>query len=273
MKKLAGKTIVPLIALTLFWGALQTYAYFSLGAPKGYVSDYTGTLSGEVVVNLESILSDYEKESSSEISVVMIESLKGDYIENFAVKLFLEWGIGKKDKDNGVLFLIAKSDRQMRIEVGYGLEGALTDAISSQIIAGVGQYFKSGDYDGGVVYAVESIISATKGEYKGGDPVDLFQGIGVGIFIFLYFFFVAIVRWLGKSKSWWIGGVIGAITGYLILNFWGLVSLGLLGLLIDYIASKSYARYKRYKAKGGKGTWLGGGGIGLAGDFGGQSKP
>ena len=94
-------------------------------------------ISAEQKQTLETKLSQFEKDTSNELSVVTIEDLKGDTIENFAVKLFEDWGIGKKDKDNGVLLLIAKNDRQMKIEVGYGLEGALTDAQSFWIIQNV----------------------------------------------------------------------------------------------------------------------------------------
>ena len=113
-------------------------------------------------------LIDFEKQTSNQIVVYIIQSLGGEPIENVANEIARKNKIGKKDKNNGVLVLIAMKDRQMRIEVGYGLEGALTDAICSQIInKEMKPSFREGDYYEGINQAVNSIIAATKGEYKG----------------------------------------------------------------------------------------------------------
>lgn len=93
-------------------------AYQSPGKPAGYVNDYAGLLSSGQKSALNDQLTAFEKETSNEISVVTIASLEGDTIENYAEKLFQEWGIGKADKDNGVLLLVARDDREVRIEVG-----------------------------------------------------------------------------------------------------------------------------------------------------------
>jgi len=124
------------ISISLFFVALSgvALAYTNPGSPTGFVNDFAGVFSGEQKATLEQKLVTFEKETSNEITVVTIKALDGDTIENFAVKLFEDWEIGKKDKDNGVLVLLAMDDRQMRIEVGYGLEGALTDAQSFWII-------------------------------------------------------------------------------------------------------------------------------------------
>jgi uncharacterized protein len=141
-------------------------AYYNPGNSAGFVNDYAEMMSTDQKQALEKKLSQFEKDSSNEIAVVTINNLQGDTIENFAVKLFEDWKIGKEKNDNGVLVLVSKEDRKMRIEVGYGLEPSLTDAISSQIINGTMKpSFQAGDYYSGIDGAVEKIISVTKGEY------------------------------------------------------------------------------------------------------------
>ena len=110
-------------------------AYYNPGKPTGFVNDFTGiTLKAEEKVSLENKLNQFNKDSSNEISIVIISSLRGDTIENFSTKLFEDWKIGKEKKDNGVLLLFAMDDHKMRIEPGYGLEGVLPDATCYRII-------------------------------------------------------------------------------------------------------------------------------------------
>jgi len=272
----------------LMFFALPVYAYYNPGQPAGLVNDYTGTLSAEQKQALENKLSQFEKETSNEVAVVLISNLQGDTIENFAVKLFEDWKIGKKGKDNGVLVLVAKEDREMRLEIGYGLEGALTDAQASWIINQIMKpAFRNNDFYGGLDGAVEKIMAATRGEYvpddgqsqtgssaAGFNPLDF---IWFGLFIFVW-----LVSILGRSKSWWAGGVIGAIIGVAIgiikgFLFFGLMSIAVLiplGLLFDFIVSK---KYQAGKASGHIPWWIGGsrggrGGFGGFGGFGGGSS-
>lgn len=249
-------------------------AYYNPGKPAGFISDFAGVLKAEQKQALEQKLSNFDKEFSNEIAVVIIPSLKGDTIENFAVKLFEDWKIGKNKKDNGVLILVAMEDRKMRIEVGYGLEGALTDAQSGWIISQIMKpAFVSGDYFAGIDGAVDKIVSATKGEYIPAENQIQKSGVGVNFknienLVWLFFggtIFLASV--LGRSKSWWAGGVIGGVIGVIIgiikgFLFFGVVSLAFLiplGLLFDSIVSRSYSRGKD---SGHFPWWIGGGGFG-----------
>jgi uncharacterized protein len=251
-------------------------AYQNPGAPSGFVNDYTGTLSGEEKQTLESKLVAFEKETGNEIALAMIASLGDDTIENFAEALFREWGVGKEGKDNGILILIAKDDRQMRIEVGYGLEGALTDAQSFTIIEKVMKpAFRAGDYYGGVSQAIEKIILALSGEEIGieADSTGISSDLEInGLFSFFILGFMWLVSILGRSKSWWFGGVIGALIGLFIGFLKGapyyatMILLVPLGLLLDYIVSKAY---KAGKSKGNIPWWTGGSGFGGGGGFGG----
>lgn len=146
--------------------AVPVTAYYELGTPKGYVNDYTNTLTQEQASALESKIAAFEQESTNEIGVAIIDSLQGDYIEHFAVKLFEEWGVGKEKKDNGALLLVSMSERQMRIEVGYGLEGSLTDVEANWIIQNVMvPNFKENRYYEGIDQSVDKIIEITKGDF------------------------------------------------------------------------------------------------------------
>lgn len=260
-------------------------AYFNPGTPSGFISDFAGVLNASQKAQLEEKISANEKETSNEISVAIIKNLGGDYIENFSVKLFEDWKIGKTGKDNGVLVLIAVEDRKMRIEVGYGLEGALTDSQSSWIINNImAPAFRSNDFYGGIDGAVDKIILATKGEYvPSGQQSNNSQNNFFDWTWLIFFFFIWIAGILGRSKSWWLGGVLGAIIGLVIGIIKGFVYAGIisvavltpLGLLFDFIVSRAYQKSKltgHYPwwiggsgFKGGSGSHLGGFGGGRSG--------
>jgi uncharacterized protein len=131
------------------------------------ITDFTNTLSYQEWQKIDQELKSYEDTTSTQIVVLMINSLEGESLEEYANRTFTLNKIGQQKKNNGALLLIAKQDRKVRIETGYGLEGALTDAISSQIIRNdIIPRFKDGDYFGGIATGVGSIIQATRGEYQ-----------------------------------------------------------------------------------------------------------
>lgn len=126
-----------------------------------YVSDMAGALSPSARAEADSLLSGMWRTSSAEPVVVIVSDLEGEDIDDFATRLFTYWGIGKKDKDNGVLMLISINDRKVVIRTGYGAEGVLPDVIASNIIRhNIAPHFREGDYDGGVVEALGAINSA-----------------------------------------------------------------------------------------------------------------
>src|SRR3990167_8034102 len=263
-----GKKIIIIL---LFLFALPVLAYYNPGQPSGFVNDYTSTFTGEQKQALENKLAQFEKDTSNEIAVVLILSLEDDTIENFAVKLFENWQIGKKGKDNGVLVLVAKDDRQMRIEVGYGLEGALTDAQSNWIINQVMKpAFRANDFYGGLDKAVDQVMAATKGEYVPSESQtksqakSLFNYLDPEIIFYIVIFgFMWLASVLARSKSWWAGGIIGAVVGVALIFIFswliGLIAMLILtpvGLLFDFIVSK---KYQAGKASGHIPWWIGGG--------------
>jgi uncharacterized protein len=137
--------------------------------PRGMVSDYAGVLKPEERESIESAIRGYQQRTGHEIGVAVVDSLRGGDIDDFANKLFAQWGVGKKGQDNGALLLVAIKDRSARIEVGYGLEPKLTDAVAGRILREqMFPSFKQGRYGEGLSLAVARIISVVQGEAQ--DP-------------------------------------------------------------------------------------------------------
>jgi len=136
-----------------------------------WVHDEANVLSASTEAELENILKAERDSTSNQIAILIIPSLDGDALEDYSLRVAEKWQLGQKDKDNGALLLISINDRLVRIETGYGLEGVLTDALSSRINRNeIAPHFREGDFDGGVKAGVMAIIQAIKGEYKNDAP-------------------------------------------------------------------------------------------------------
>ncbi|MCG9479474.1 MAG: TPM domain-containing protein [Actinomycetia bacterium] len=159
-KRLFYLTLLIVVSMVLTTPGLILAQDIDIPGYTGYVNDFAGVLDPEVVSRLESLLSKTESETTAEIAVVTVENLQGWVIEDYAIELFEQWGIGKKDKDNGVLLLVAIEERELRLEIGYGLEGAITDVESKRIIDNIiVPRFKQGDYSRGVYEGAEAVAS------------------------------------------------------------------------------------------------------------------
>ena len=155
-----------MLVLSLFCLAQDVAA---LEAPplKGRINDYAGMLSPAAVRSLEQKLAAFEQETTNQVVLLTVPSLEGDVIESFAIRVAEAWKIGQKDKSNGVLLILAKKERKIRIEVGTGLQGVLPDITAGQIIRNViSPNLRSGDIDKGISAGISAIIDATKGEFK-----------------------------------------------------------------------------------------------------------
>lgn len=132
---------------------------------KAHVNDLTATLSASEVIHLEQKLQAFEKTKGSQIAVLMIPTTQPETIEQYSIRVAEAWQLGRKGIDDGILLLIAKNDRALRIEVGYGLEGVIPDAIAKRIIADImTPHFKLGHFANGIDAGIEAIIHLIQGE-------------------------------------------------------------------------------------------------------------
>ncbi len=179
----------------------------------GRVVDQAGLLSPAVEESLTGDLQRHEAETSNQVVVVTLESLGGYDIADYGYQLGRHWGIGQEGKDNGVLLIVAPSERKMRIEVGYGLEGALTDATAKSIIERViVPKFKSGDFEDGVREGVAAILGVLAGEeWSETDETGGQDELGIlEILIIVAFLIIFAVLWWASSSfgpgGGWGGG-------------------------------------------------------------------
>ena len=169
-----SRVLIALAALVPLWVVIAgAEPLTSIPNPRGrdgtWVTDMPGALRPETIARLNSTIGEFERTTRGEMAVVVIGSLDGLSIEEAALKLFELWGIGKKNKDNGLLLLWSTGDRRVRVEVGYGLEGVLPDGKAGAILdAYVIPKFKSGEFDEGVLAGVAALLSAARDQ-----PVEL----------------------------------------------------------------------------------------------------
>ena len=149
------------LAAIIFLCIVSTLAFaFDFPPLTGRVVDQANVMSAESRGDVEAKLKDLEDKSSIQLVVATVKSLQGSDVETYANQLFRFWKLGQAQKNNGVLLLVAPAEHKVRIEVGYGLEGTLTDATSKIIIANaVAQRFKAGDFNGGITRGVDDIIT------------------------------------------------------------------------------------------------------------------
>jgi len=152
------------IALALGASSL-TRAQIPVPRLAARVTDQTGTLSAEQVATLERRLQDFEQKKGSQIAVLMVPTTAPETIEQFGIRVADQWKVGRKGIDDGAILIIAKQDRTARIEVGYGLEGALNDATCERIVSEIiVPQFRQGDYFGGIAAGVDRMIGVVNGE-------------------------------------------------------------------------------------------------------------
>lgn len=245
----------------------------------GRVVDEAGLLSPQAETQLAQLLRKHEQATTEQVVVVTLKSLQGYDIADYGYQLGRHWGIGQADKNNGLLFIIAPKERKTRIDVGYGLEGRMTDALSKQIIDfEVIPYFKKGDFEGGIVNGTQAILAVLGGSYDAkAARAKLRKGPQTNLSTYLVLIVVAIV----------VGAILGAVlrtSVSAVLLFigtsigGGLIagSLGI-GLLLGCIALLLHL-FSQFSGMGGGGFGGGYGGgyrrgyYGSGGSFGGFSS-
>ncbi|MFC7065970.1 TPM domain-containing protein [Brucella rhizosphaerae] len=220
--------VLLLLAFFIAAGANAQDASKPAQALTGRVVDAAGIIDPTARQQLTQKLADFEAKSSDQVVVVTVPSLNGEDIETYSNRLFRAWALGQKQENNGILLVVAPNDRKVRIEVGYGLEGTMTDALSSVIINGtIIPAFRTGDYSGGVVQGVDGILSVLSGDaaelearakrnvQSSSDDVDWVFVVFIAFWCLIFFggFGMAILtpifgRKIGPGKYRWLGMVI-----------------------------------------------------------------
>src|SRR6478752_3557630 len=254
-----------ILALLLCW-ACAALALVAVPPLSGRVVDQTGTLAAGDIASLTQTLKDLETRKGSQIAVLIVPTTDGEAIEQFSLRVAEAWKLGRKKVDDGAILVIAKNDRHLRIEVGYGLEGALTDVTSRRIIDEIiTPKFRTGDFGGGISDGVDRMIRVIDGEplpvpsptvnFGNLDDiaplfiVTLFASIGVG-----GFFRAMLGRLLGSLAT---GGIIAALTWLILGSFAIALALGALGFVIGFIADLFAAMAPATRSSRG-GSWSSG---------------
>jgi len=255
--------------------AVNAAALVAVPQLKARVTDLTGTLPAQSVMQLEQRLAAFEKEKGTQVAVLLVPTVKPESIEQYAVRVFEQWRLGRKGVDDGVLLVVAKNDRELRIEVGYGLEGVLTDATSSRIInENIVPYFKRGNFAAGVNAGVDRILRVAGGEplpapaakRSGGSSGLPFapEWLLIAIFVFLDVFNRVLRAMLGRVAAACLlagltGGVLWVVLGSM---FWAVIG----GLFVFAVTIGSGAGGG---LRSGRGGWSSGGGSWSSGSGGG----
>jgi uncharacterized protein len=246
------------------------------------VTDQTGTLDAGQRQLLENKLAAFESRKGSQIAVLMLPTTQPEDVAQFGIRVVDAWKLGRKGVDDGVLLLIAKDDHKLRIEVGYGLEGALNDATSKRIVSEtISPLFKRGEYYAGIDAGLDAIVKVIDGEAlppaspsrPGGSASDLKNTFEIAFFIF-FFGNIILRQWLGLLPSGLVvGGVIGMLVWFAALSlFWaGLATLVAFLLSLLFGAGRGGgSSFPTGWGGGSGGGWGGGGGFsGGGGGFGG----
>jgi uncharacterized protein len=224
----------------------------------GRVNDHAGMLSASAVSELELLLKTHEDSTSNQIAVLLVPDLEGEDLESYSLKVAETWKLGQEEKDNGVLLLIVRDERLVRIEVGSGLEGALTDAVSGRIIRGeIVPRFRDGDFDGGVRGAVNAIIGTIAGEYVAEpdevDSEDLASRLVAGlVFLVVVGVFTLIALVSSGFASWFL--FVFLIPFWLVFpNFILGPPFGMLPIVVYVVG---FLLFKVWLARSGKGKSL-----------------
>jgi uncharacterized protein len=246
---------------------------------SGRVVDQTGTLTSGDIASLTQTLKDLETRKGSQIAVLIVPTTDQESIEQFSIRVAEAWKIGRKKIDDGALLVVAKNDRHLRIEVGYGLEGALTDATTKRIIdEDITPKFKSGDFAGGISAGVDRMIRVVDGEklpapepehwrspvlFNIIDPLNPF--VIVGVFIVGGILRTTLGRLFGSAAT-------GGFVGFVAWLFVGSIAVSLLVALIAFVFAMFSDMIPAGGGNGRGGSWSGGSSGGSWSGSGGSSS-
>ena len=257
-------------ALLLLLLALPAWAQLAVPQLTARVTDLTGTLTKEQTASLEQMLQSFEARKGSQIALLMVPTTEPEAIEQYALRVAERWKIGRKNVDDGAILVVAKNERALRIEVGYGLEGALNDATASRIIReAIAPRFREGDFYGGINAGVDRMIRVIDGEplpEPASPSPQVGGGFGQSLPILLILAIVVgglLRRMLGRTVgSAAAGGAVGAVAWLLVGAVSIAVMAGIVAFIFTLVGGGAGRRYY-----GGFPGGFGGGGLGRGGGF------
>jgi len=260
--------------LLLFAGGLAG-AEVAVPPLTARVTDLTGTLSGGAVARIEAKRADLEAKKGSQVAVLIVPTTQPEEIEQYGIRVEDAWKLGRKGVDDAAYLIVAKNDRRVRIEVSYGLEGALSDAVTNRIIAEtITPHFKNGDFDGGVEAGVNQIISVINGEPLPAPDRKWERRGGLGNLLPVLLIVVFVASGVLRAMFGRLFGSIatGGLAGGIVWLLSHLIPIGVgAGLLAFLFAMLTGGSRSGWTSGGGFGGGLGGfgGGFGGGGSFGG----
>lgn len=269
-----------LIAAVLIFLSQWVAAEIPVPPLAARVTDLTGTLAPDQRAGLEAKLAEFEKRKGSQVAVLIVPTTQPEAIEQFAIRVFDQWKLGRTRVDDGILLLVAKNDRKLRIEVGRGLEGAIPDAIAKRIVAEViAPRFKEGDFYGGITAGVDRILRVIEGEplpapkprAQTSQDEDWFHPL-VGGIVFLFFVGGLVRSIFGRFLGSGILGLGASVLGYVLFGTVAALVIGIIGFLISLLSGAAPGRSGWSSGRGwGSHDWGSGGSYGSGGGFGGFS--
>jgi uncharacterized protein len=276
-----NKAQMSRLALSVALFLFQCIGALAIDIPKlqNRVTDLAGVLTADQTAGLDSKLQSFESTDSTQVAVLIIPSLEGEYIADYSIRVAEAWKIGQKGRDNGAILLVSIKDRAIRIEVGYGLEAKLTDARSSQIIRNeIVPRFRQGDYYGGIDAGINAIIETVRGLYQDNPRAETrYSQRSSGRLFNLLIVMLFPLFWILSATGKWGGGILGAGAGMLLpytLIGHGLISLliggvigGVLGVFLGALVHAGAKSGRGLGSFGGPFFWGGGGGGFGSGGF------
>jgi uncharacterized protein len=267
----AGALVLALIVSLLAWAV-------DVPALKARVTDLTSTLNAQQRASLEQTLAEFEARKGAQLAVLIVPTTQPEAIEQYAVRVEEAWKLGRKGVDDSVLLVIAKNDRRLHFEVGYGLEGVLPDAIAKRIIDNdIVPRFREGDFYGGIRAGMDRVMRVVEGEKL---PPPAAHGVERSRslhpeWLFALFIFVAIGGSVLRAIFGRVpgAGIVGAVAGFVGWALIGSLVIGIIAALIGFLLTlfndgRSWTP-GRWGSGGYGGGWGGGWSGGGGGDFGG----
>lgn len=260
-----------LLAAALLFPPAYTAAEIAVPPLKARVTDLTATLTSDQRAALEQKLAALEARKGSQVAVLLVPTTQPETVEQYAIRVFDQWKLGRKGMDDGVLLLVAKNDRKLRIEVGYGLEGAIPDAIAKRVMdEDIVPLFKQGNFYGGISAGTDRVSKLIEGESMPPPKRTTAPGSGWSTETFFIGFIILAMAsqllhsLLGRFLGAGVAGVAAGIVGYVLAGLTAAVIIGLIAFVISLFIGAAGRHGSGWSSGGnwssGGGRWSSGGG-------------